>query len=160
MRFTSTPFSKLSLLDLYEIMSLRQEVFVVEQNCPYLDADGKDLYAWHLQGRDHTGKLIAYARLLPPGQTCPRGGGDQNYPSIGRVLVSINHRGQGLGKKLMQQAMGEAQNLFGPQTIEISAQKYLQRFYTNLGFQATGKEYLEDGIPHLQMRWHPDQKRE
>ncbi len=155
MYFTHTPFSKLSVHALYEIMACRQEVFVVEQNCPYLDADGKDLYAWHLQGRNREGKLVAYARLLPQGQVCPRGGGDETYPSIGRVLVMPEYRAQGLGKRLMREAISQCRSLFGPQVIEISAQKYLQGFYMELGFKPTGKEYLEDGIPHLQMRWYP-----
>ncbi len=151
--YTLCPFADLSTHQLYEIMALRQDIFVVEQNCPYLDADGKDLSAWHLQGRSETGELVSYARILPAGSVCSRGGGDETFPSIGRVVVARRWRRKGLGKELMRRAMAECSRLFGPATVEISAQKYLQRFYTELGFSPTGKEYLEDGIPHLQMRW-------
>ncbi len=138
------PFDKLSLQQLYDIMVLRQEVFVVEQDCPYLDADGKDQASWHLmayQGDD----LVAYTRIVPQGVSY------EHYVSIGRVVNSEKVRGQGIGQELMQRSIQECHSLFGEQKIKISAQVYLLRFYTNLGFQAVGEEYLEDGIPHTAM---------
>ncbi len=130
---------------LHEMLALRQAVFIVEQYCPYPDADEKDLIAWHLMGYGGE-KLAAYARLLPMGSSY----GDAL--SIGRVLTSQAVRGKGMGKRLMQQAILESRRLFGAWPIRISAQQYLLDFYQDLGFVSTGKQYLEDGIPHLEMQ--------
>lgn len=143
--FTCIPFSELRPEELYEAMALRQEVFIVEQNCPYLDADGKDLAAWHLLGRDQAGKLIAYTRLLPEGVSYP------GYTSIGRVVSAPSVRGTGAGRELMQRSIDMCRLLFGNQPIKIGAQSYLLKFYESLGFQSTGEAYLEDGIPHTKM---------
>ncbi len=144
--FTCLPFAQLSPQELYEWLALRQEVFVVEQNCPYLDCDGeRDYGAWHLLARDEAGKLVAGTRLLPKGLSYP------DYVSIGRVVNSPAVRGMGVGQKLMEKSIEMTRHLFGPGPIKIGAQKYLRRFYEGLGFEFTGEEYLEDNIPHLKM---------
>lgn len=143
--FTCLFFDDLSNRALYEIMALRQEVFVVEQNCPYQDCDGKDLFSWHLLGRDANGKLICYTRILPKGVAY------ENHISIGRVVSSPSVRGTGAGKTLMEESIRRCRALFGDAPIKIGAQTYLLRFYESLGFRSTGEEYLEDGIPHTKM---------
>jgi ElaA protein len=143
--FSCLPFDELSPKLLYEILALRQEVFVVEQNCPYQDCDGKDLPSWHLMGRDASGKLICYTRLLPKGIAY------ENYVSIGRVVSAPAARGTGAGKTLMEKSIQMCRQLFGKQPIKIGAQTYLLKFYEGFGFQSTGEEYLEDGIPHTKM---------
>lgn len=143
--FTLSTFEDLTLLELYRIMRLRQEVFIVEQDCPYVDADGKDPESWHLMGFSSVGDLVAYARLLPAGLSYP------DSPSIGRVLTAGSVRRTGLGKKLMQLAIEHCQKLFASKRITVSAQCYLDAFYRELGFLPTGETYLEDGIPHQQM---------
>lgn len=143
--FQCLPFAELSLVQLYEIMARRQEVFMIEQTCYYLDADGRDPAAWHLMGTNAEGKIIAYARLLPPGIPFP------GYTSIGRVLTATEARGTGAGKALLSRALEEIERIFGPHPVQISAQTYLLRFYRSFGFQETGEEYLEDGIPHIHM---------
>jgi len=138
-------FSQLSNIELYELMALRQEVFVVEQDCPYLDADGKDQEAWHLLGYDEQGKLIAYTRLLDKGTTY------LNYISIGRVVTSPAARGKGYGGQIMNESIRQIQHLYGAQDIKISAQVYLEQFYRSMGFESIGEGYLEDDIPHIAM---------
>ncbi len=149
LNFSCLPFHQLSPFELYEIMALRQEVFIVEQNCPYLDADGKDLASWHLTGRDTSGKLICYTRLLPEGVAY------DDYVSIGRVVSAPSARGTGAGKILMQRSIEMCAHLFGNRPVKIGAQSYLVKFYEGFGFRSTGEEYLEDGIPHTKMilRW-------
>jgi ElaA protein len=136
----------LSREEVYEILALRQEVFVVEQHCAYLDADGRDRCGYHLLGRDPRGVLIAYLRILDPGSRFAE-------PSIGRVLVRQEHRGKGLGVALMQEGMRQCARLYPGQPIRISAQQYLRRFYENLGFVCPGDGHPvdEDGIPHIEM---------
>ncbi len=143
--FSCLPFDQLSTHTLYEILALRQEVFVVEQNCPYQDCDGKDLQSWHLMGHDETGKIICYTRLLPEGLAYP------SYTSIGRVVSAPSARGTGMGKILMEESIQRCRQLFGNQAIKIGAQSYLLKFYEGFGFRSTGEEYLEDGIPHTKM---------
>ena len=126
-------------------MALRQEVFVVEQNCPYLDADGKDEQAWHLMGFNENNNLIAYTRILPKGISYKK------YPSIGRVVTSPSARGSGIGRVLMNESLKQMEQLFPQQDIKISAQCYLDKFYISLGFEIVGDEYLEDNIPHYPM---------
>ncbi len=142
----------------HHIVSLRQAVFVVEQNCPYLDADDLDLYAWHLigwgeaqdsDGTEIEGKkcesiAVAYLRVVDPG--CK-----YSEPSIGRVLTRISHRRGGLGKAVMIQAMKRISEQFPQQAIRISAQEHLHKFYSEFGFTQTGEGYDEDGIPHIEM---------
>jgi len=145
LRFSCLSFDALTTRELYEIMVLRQAVFVVEQNCPYLDADGKDLASWHLLGRDANGQLAAYTRLLPEGVSYP------GYASIGRVVSAPEARGTGAGRVVMQRSIEMCRHLFGPCPIKIGAQTYLLRFYESFGFRSTGEQYLEDGIPHTKM---------
>lgn len=144
-RFSYLPFQELSLQQLYQIMQLRQEVFVVEQNCPYLDADGKDQVGYHLMGQDTNGQLMAYTRLLPKGISY------EQYVSIGRVVTSPKTRGTGMGKLLMQESLKAIEALFPATDIKISAQSYLIKFYESFGFQTVGESYLEDDIPHIAM---------
>lgn len=143
--FRCKPFYELTSHQLYAIMALRQEVFIVEQNCPYLDADGKDLKGWHLTGYDDDSKLMAYARLLPKGVSY------ENFVSIGRIATSSSVRGTGVGQSLMKAALDNMELLFPGESIKISAQSYLRNFYESFGFVVSGDEYLEDDIPHLPM---------
>ena len=145
MNFLLKSYHQLSNDELYSILQLRNEVFVVEQTCAYLDLDGKDQKAFHLMGFENL-KLIAYARLLPPGIS-------YNECSIGRVLVAADHRHNNLGKALMQHAITNCLEEFKTSVIVISAQQYLEKFYTALGFATESDAYLEDDIPHIQMRY-------
>lgn len=148
LQFSCFTFEELGVYQLYEALALRQEVFVVEQNCPYLDCDGKDPASWHLLGRDTSGRLVCYTRLLPEGLAY------DGYVSIGRVVSSPSARGTGAGRELMTQSISMCRQLFGNQPIKIGAQSYLLRFYESFGFVSTGEEYLEDGIPHTKMTFH------
>lgn len=143
--FKTTAFKDLSLSELYDIMVLRQAVFVVEQNCSYLDADGKDAEALHLRAYHEEGELLAYARIFD------RGIAYADYASIGRVIVAQKARGTGLGYRLMEEAAKQLYRHYGLQPIKISAQAHLQTFYGLLGYQGVGEGYLEDGIPHRAM---------
>jgi ElaA protein len=138
-------FNALSLQELYDIMELRQAVFVVEQNCPYLDADRKDQQAAHVLAYDADGDLVAYSRLLPVGVSYA------DAISIGRVISAEKVRGQGIGQQLMQFSITEIYRLFGNEKLTLSAQCYLIKFYESFGFQAVGESYLEDDIPHIKM---------
>lgn len=144
MKFILKKFSELSPAELYDVLRLRNEVFIVEQNCAYQDLDGKDEEAFHMLGYDGT-MLAAYARILKPGVCYPE-------PAIGRVVVSFKHRGKDYGRSLMKNAIEACRSLFGRQAITISAQKYLLNFYNELGFIEEGEEYLEDDIPHIKMK--------
>ena len=141
-------FDNLSLTDLYDLMRLRQEVFVVEQNCVYLDADGYDQNARHLLGRDGDGQLVACLRLFAPGVKYKEFPGDA---SIGRVCTATSARGTGLGQELMRRGIAEAERLWPGCGMRISAQAYLRSFYGKLGFMAVSEPYDEDGIPHVEM---------
>jgi ElaA protein len=143
MKWILKKFEELTSQELYAIMQLRNEVFVVEQNCVYQDADNKDQSSYHFMGWRND-ILHAYTRILPPGIA-------YTYPSIGRVVTSPAARGGGIGRELMQQSIAEANKLFGNSPIKIGAQLYLQKFYTRLGFQKTSDIYLEDGIEHIEM---------
>ncbi len=145
LHFVCKPFEQLSLQELYDCLAARQGVFIVEQNCPYLDADGRDLQAWHLQGRSPQGTLGAYARLLPPGTLY------EGHASIGRVLTTAAFRGKGAGRLLMEQALTHTRRLWPQTPIKLSAQGYLTEFYRSFGFSPVGEPYLEDGIPHIAM---------
>lgn len=142
--FSIRPFEELSLVELYEIMRLRQEVFVVEQNCPYLDADGKDLDSLHVLGFENK-KLCCYCRLLPKGISYP------DATSIGRVITSQEVRGKGYGKKMMEAAISTLKMQYPDHPIKISAQKYLKLYYESFGFVDSNIEYLEDNIWHILM---------
>ncbi len=143
MNWVLKKFDALTPSELYAIIQLRNEVFVVEQHCVYQDADNKDRWAYHYMGwKDN--KLVAYTRLLPPGLS-------YNEPSIGRVVTSPAARKSGFGRELMKNSIDTIYSLFGKQPIRIGAQLYLKNFYASLGFQQTGDIYLEDGIEHIEM---------
>lgn len=136
-------FNELEAVELYAILKLRNEVFVVEQNCVYQDADDKDQRSWHFAGWD--GKnLVAYTRIIPPGVAYPEA-------SIGRVVTSPKYRKTGAGRILMQESISKVFSQFNCSKIKIGAQVYLTKFYESLGFLKSGNEYLEDGIPHIEM---------
>lgn len=144
-QFECKSFKELSLEELYDCMVVRQAVFVVEQDCPYLDADGKDQQAWHLMGKDENNKVVAYTRLIPAGVSY------EQYASIGRVVTAQSARGGGVGRQLMEESIRMMEQLFPKVAVKISAQCYLEQFYNSLGFETVGAEYLEDGIPHYPM---------
>lgn len=137
------PFSKLSTEELYQILKIRQEVFIVEQTCYYLDADGYDQQAVHIWA-EKEGEILAYSRVFEPGIK-------YKEASIGRVLTNPNYRKNNLGKILIRFSINTIEARFRTQSIRISAQDYLLRFYSEFGFQDTGKKYLEDDIPHTEM---------
>lgn len=142
-----TAFAELSPADLYAAMELRQRVFVVEQNCAYLDADGTDKKSLHLlgwNGNPSYPKLIAYARLLPPKTKYAEA-------SIGRVCTHPDVRGTGAGRTLMEEAIRLVEEVWGSE-IRIAAQMYLERFYEGFGFRRVTDPYLEDDIWHVDMR--------
>ena len=136
-------FQELNVTELYELLRLRSEVFVVEQNCVFQDMDGKDQQCYHLLLFSGS-KLAAYSRLVPAGVSFPE-------VSIGRVITSPAFRGTGLGKKVMELAIEGCEDLFGAKVIRIGAQTYALPFYTSLGFVRDGELYDEDGIEHVEM---------
>jgi len=128
---------------LYAILALRSEVFVVEQDCVYQDLDNKDQISIHIFKKEKD-DIVAYTRIFKPGDY-------YKNPSIGRVVVSKKNRGKELGKKIMNYSIKYIKNNLKGDKIELSAQKYLDKFYKDLGFYKIGEEYLEDGIPHQRM---------
>lgn len=137
-------FEELTTTELYAILRLRSEVFIIEQNCAYQDLDNSDQKALHLMGTDDSGQLLAYTRIFEPGIKFTEA-------SIGRVVTSPLARGKGAGRELMERSISELQQHYGKIPIKIGAQQYLQRFYTSLGFEQISDTYLEDGIPHIEM---------
>jgi ElaA protein len=148
MQWSCERLEGLSALAVYEVLALRAQVFVLEQQCLYLDPDGLDPHCWHLLGRAADAGLQAYARILPPLTKGPQ----QTLPMIGRVVTPVTARGAGQGRALMQRAIDECARRWPGQAIEIGAQAHLQRFYASLGFVATSEPYDEDGISHIDMR--------
>lgn len=136
-------FNELHTRELYQILQLRSEVFVVEQHCAYQDLDDKDHRAIHIVGMSNN-VVVAYARIFSPGDYFKEA-------SIGRVIVKKNERGHGYGLYIMEASIKAIKNRFGSVPICISAQKYLTKFYNSLGFVEMGNDYLEDGIPHIKM---------
>ena len=136
-------FDELTPAELYAIMQLRNEVFVVEQNCVYQDADNKDQKCFHFMGL-HDATLVAYTRIIPKGICYAEA-------SIGRVVTSPKYRGTGAGKALMQLSITATFEQFSCTQIKIGAQLYLKKFYENLGFVQCSPKYLEDNIPHIEM---------
>ena len=130
---------------LYEVLALRCRVFILEQGA-FLDPDGADPHSWHLRGRDGHGVLMAYLRVVDPGVKYAEA-------SIGRVVTAPEVRGTGLGRALMTEGLSRCASAWPGQAVRISAQARLRRFYGGLGFSPASQEYLEDGIPHLQMTW-------
>jgi len=140
-------FHDMSIDDLYAVVRLREAVFIVEQNCPYPDSDGRDPAAWHLLGwRDVAGRreLAAYARIFEPGIR-------YKEASIGRVVTSPAIRGTGLGKYLMAEALRRVELVAPAQVIKIAAQRRLEKFYSGMGFKVVSDPYEEDGIMHVDM---------
>ncbi len=143
MKIVLKHFHELTIQELYNILQLRSEVFVVEQNCIYQDIDGKDQKAVHIFIKENK-DVLAYSRVFNEGEYFEN-------PSIGRVVVKKEKRGTELGKKIMVEGAKYIKETFTNKKIEISAQKYLKDFYSELGYEFTGNEYLEDGIPHIRM---------
>ena len=143
MNFTLKTFEQLTNTELYNILKARTEVFVVEQNCPYLEVDGKDVQSYHLF-KEENGEIIAYLRILPPGVS-------YEELSIGRVLVKKEHRGKKLAQQIMDQALQFIHNELKEKTIKIQAQAYLHNFYASFGFKVISETYLDDNIPHIDM---------
>ena len=139
-------FTQLDSDELYELLKLRVDVFVVEQNCPYPEIDDKDRHpeTLHLSGKTKDGKLSAYLRILPPGLSFKE-------VSIGRVVVAKESRGQGISDTLLKIALDQINCTWSGENIRIGAQVYLKKFYESNGFEAISKSYLEDGIPHIDM---------
>jgi ElaA protein len=138
------PFEALSVHELYDLLKLRSEIFVVEQNCVYLDLDGKDKLALHLFG-EYEGKIVAHARLFKPGISF-------DDASIGRVVVDANYRDKKWGHDLMREAIKGIALYFDENKITIGAQLYLKKFYESHGFVQTSEVYLEDDIEHIEMK--------
>src|SRR5581483_4404860 len=137
-------FAELSTSDLYAALALRQAVFIVEQNCAFLDADGFDPVAVHGLARDEKGTLVAVARILPPGSRHP-------LPSIGRIAVAGQARRAGHGRAIFADALTEVQRRYPGSPVQLEAQLYLEKFYASFGFARAGEPYDEDGIPHIAM---------
>ncbi|WP_350293342.1 GNAT family N-acetyltransferase [uncultured Croceitalea sp.] len=148
MNISIKSFNELSTKELYQILQLRSEVFVVEQNCVYQDVDDKDQKALHVLGFKND-NLAAYTRIFKPGDY-------YKNTSIGRVVVKKPERKYGFGKDIMLASLKTIKEEIGGVIVELSAQVYLKRFYKDLGFVETGKEYLEDGIPHIRMLKTPN----
>ncbi|MCX2679047.1 GNAT family N-acetyltransferase [Galbibacter sp. EGI 63066] len=136
-------YSELTKEELYELLHLRSEIFVVEQDCVYQDIDYKDQKALHIIGKV-TGEIVAYTRIFKPGDYFKN-------PSIGRVLVKMNYRKYGYGHDIIKVSVEVIHKQYASFPIEISAQTYLKKFYETHGFTQQGEGYLEDGIPHIKM---------
>ncbi len=139
-------FKKLGTDELYGLLKLRVDVFVVEQNCPYPEIDGRDRHpeTLHLVGKNKDGEILSYLRILPPGLRFEQ-------VSIGRVVVNKNSRGQGISEAMLKIALDQIHRTWPNEDVKISAQLYLRDFYQSHGFEAVSKNYLEDGIPHIDM---------
>ena len=147
MEINTYNFSSLNTDQLYRLLQLRSEVFVVEQDCVYQDIDGKDKKALHILGTVE-GNIVAYTRVFKPGDYLEKA-------AIGRVVVASDFRKRDFGKAIMQASIAAVENHFNTTAIGLSAQTYLLNFYNDLGFSALGETYLEDGIPHIYMERSP-----
>ncbi|MEH7030161.1 MULTISPECIES: GNAT family N-acetyltransferase [Bacillus] len=136
-------FDELTNIELYNLLKERTLVFVVEQNCPYPEVDGKDPFSYHLFKEDN-GEIIAYLRIVPAGVS-------YQEISIGRVFVKKEYRGQGIAEELLKKGLDFIQNELKEKTVKIQAQDYLRKFYSSFGFQTISQTYLEDNIPHVNM---------
>lgn len=143
MKWKIKKFKELNAEEIYKILVLRNEVFIVEQECPYLDCDDKDLNSYHLF-TEKNGEIVSYLRILEKGVS-------YDEISIGRVVVKKNYRGEGISREMMLKAIEFVENNLAEDTIKIQAQAYLLNFYSSLGFKAVSEEYLEDNIPHIDM---------
>lgn len=147
LQWRELPFDALRPIELHDLLRLRVNIFVVEQRCAYAEIDGQDPTALHLLGAEAEGRLVAYARVLPPGH--------DGKPHIGRVVVEEGHRGAGIGRVLMERAIAACTRLHGVMPIVVQAQATLLDFYRSLGFVPISGEYLWDGIPHVDMERPP-----
>ena len=136
-------FDELTNLELYNLLKERTLVFVVEQNCPYLEVDGKDPFSYHLFKEDQ-GEIVAYLRILPAGVS-------YQEASIGRVFVKKEYRGSGMAGELLKRGLDFIESELKETTVKIQAQDYLRKFYSSFGFQPISDTYLEDNIPHVDM---------
>ena len=143
MKIVVKTFKELSVEEIYQILRIRSEVFVIEQKCIYQDIDGKDEKAIHMMGKNNK-EIIAYTRILDRGEY-------YDLPSISRVVVTKKNRGKERGKRIMEESIKYINKNLKEKTIVLAAQKYLENFYRELGFIPEGKEYLEDEIPHQKM---------
>jgi len=143
MKIVVKRFNELSVEEIYQILKVRADVFIIEQKCIYKDIDGKDEKARHVLGKENN-EIIAYTRILEEDE-------QYNYPSISRVVVKKQNRGEERGKKIMKETIKYIVEELKEKTIVLAAQKYLEKFYRELGFIAEGEEYLEDEIPHQKM---------
>jgi ElaA protein len=143
LRWSWQRFAELGADGVYDMLALRARAFILEQG-PYLDPDGADRFAWHLLGRNESGDLLAYLRVVDPGVKF-------DEPSIGRVVVDAAIRGQGRGHVLMREGVARCAQAWPGRANRIGAQSHLQRFYQRHGFEPVTPEYIEDGIPHVQM---------
>lgn len=137
-------FDELGTRELYDILALREDIFIVEQNCPYHDLDYKDHNSVHLYKKVGD-EIVSYVRILP------RGISYEKSPSIGRVITKREYRKKGYSKEILSKAIEYILNEFKENTIEISAQEYLIKFYWEFGFETKGEIYLEDNLPHIHM---------
>lgn len=140
-------FNELTALEYHQILFLRTEVFVVEQNCPYQEVDKKDVVSYHLYGTNSKNEVVAVTRILPENVS-------YKEISVGRVAIKKSSRGTGLAHELMLKTFEVAESIFGKQSIRISAQEYLLNYYSKHGFKQVGEMYLEDDIPHVEMVRH------
>lgn len=138
-------FDELTTIELYNILKERVNIFVVEQNCPYLEVDDKDIESFHLFAEER-GEIVAYLRILPPGVSFKE-------MSLGRVIVKKEYRSKGLGKELVKRSLEFVQKEMREEKIKISAQQYLIDFYGGFGFKISSEGYLEDDIPHIEMTY-------
>ncbi|MDC0535209.1 GNAT family N-acetyltransferase [Francisellaceae bacterium] len=136
-------FEELSVIDMFDMLRARQDIFIIEQNCIYPDIDDLDKKSWHLLARENN-ELVAYLRVVFPGYK-------YDELSIGRVLTVEKYRGQGVGYKLVAEAINNIKQIDVDAKIRISAQFHLQKFYGSFGFKAASEPYDEDGIPHIEM---------
>ncbi|MBU3105986.1 GNAT family N-acetyltransferase [Clostridium gasigenes] len=143
MNWNIKKFNQFKVEEIYKILALRNKVFIVEQECAYLDCDDKDLKSYHLFSEEN-GEVVAYLRILEKGVS-------YDEISIGRVAVKKNYRGKGISREMMLKAIEFIENNLKEETIKIQAQVYLLNFYSSLGFKAVSEEYLEDNIPHIDM---------
>lgn len=144
-------FDQLTQMELYEILKLRNDIFIVEQNCPYPDIDGNDPQAYHLFASDSENHVCGCLRILKPGQTFEE-------PAIGRLVVRADQRHGGLARRMMNHALSFMERELSENRVKIEAQEYLLSFYSSLGFRPCSKMFLEDGIPHVIMLYQMDAK--
>lgn len=143
-RWATKRFAELSVHELYDLLRLRVDIFVVEQTCPYPEIDGQDQHAIHLLAFDADGALIACARVLPPEK--------DDLPHIGRIAVREDRRGKGIASDLMRRALDIVNDQYGSRRCALAAQAHLEHYYARFGFLRQGPDYIWDGIPHVDMR--------